>query len=184
MFLSPKDLYPTASHTRRVSNSSLANYARDFGCGLSLRSRPQNASIWSGRRESNPRPTAWKAVTLPLSYSRPAHCCFKSEVLRYAQDLARRLPLRSRLLNGSTWKAVTLPLSYSRPAHCCFKSEVLRYAQDPASRLPLRSRLLNGSTWKVTPTELLPRKPSCQLAAPSPFGSGQAKNSSQLTLSG
>lgn len=26
---------------------------------------------WSGRRDSNPRPTAWKAVTLPLSYSRP-----------------------------------------------------------------------------------------------------------------
>jgi hypothetical protein len=26
---------------------------------------------WSGRRESDPRPTAWKAVTLPLSYSRP-----------------------------------------------------------------------------------------------------------------
>ena len=25
---------------------------------------------WSGRRGSNPRPTAWKAVTLPLSYSR------------------------------------------------------------------------------------------------------------------
>ena len=30
--------------------------------------RPSN--LWSGRRESNPRPTAWKAVTLPLSYSR------------------------------------------------------------------------------------------------------------------
>ena len=28
------------------------------------------AQLWSGRRESNPRPTAWKAVTLPLSYSR------------------------------------------------------------------------------------------------------------------
>src|ERR1041385_7388968 len=27
-------------------------------------------SLWSGRRDSNPRPTAWKAVTLPLSYSR------------------------------------------------------------------------------------------------------------------
>src|SRR5216684_322401 len=27
-------------------------------------------NLWSGRRESNPRPTAWKAVTLPLSYSR------------------------------------------------------------------------------------------------------------------
>ena len=28
---------------------------------------------WSGRRGSNPRPTAWKAVTLPLSYSRESH---------------------------------------------------------------------------------------------------------------
>ena len=27
-------------------------------------------NFWSGRRDSNPRPTAWKAVTLPLSYSR------------------------------------------------------------------------------------------------------------------
>ena len=23
------------------------------------------SEVWSGRRESNPRPTAWKAVTLP-----------------------------------------------------------------------------------------------------------------------
>ena len=30
--------------------------------------------FWSGRRESNPQPTAWKAVTLPLSYSRKAFC--------------------------------------------------------------------------------------------------------------
>jgi hypothetical protein len=29
------------------------------------------SKLWSGRRDSNPRPTAWKAVTLPLSYSRP-----------------------------------------------------------------------------------------------------------------
>ena len=29
---------------------------------------------WSGRRGSNPRPTAWKAVTLPLSYSRLRPC--------------------------------------------------------------------------------------------------------------
>src|SRR5581483_5815881 len=28
------------------------------------------AMRWSGRRGSNPRPTAWEAVTLPLSYSR------------------------------------------------------------------------------------------------------------------
>src|SRR6187549_659622 len=31
---------------------------------------PNSRCIWSGRRGSNPRPTAWKAVTLPLSYSR------------------------------------------------------------------------------------------------------------------
>ena len=27
-------------------------------------------TTWSGRRDSNPRPSAWKAETLPLSYSR------------------------------------------------------------------------------------------------------------------
>jgi hypothetical protein len=32
--------------------------------------RPRRSEGWSGRRGSNPRPTAWKAVTLPLSYSR------------------------------------------------------------------------------------------------------------------
>src|ERR1700692_2779751 len=31
----------------------------------------RDENLWSGRRESDPRPTAWKAVTLPLSYSRP-----------------------------------------------------------------------------------------------------------------
>src|SRR5580704_237630 len=30
----------------------------------------RHENLWSGRRESDPRPTAWKAVTLPLSYSR------------------------------------------------------------------------------------------------------------------
>jgi len=34
----------------------------------------QQGGGWSGRRGSNPRPTAWKAVTLPLSYSR-LHAC-------------------------------------------------------------------------------------------------------------
>src|SRR6516164_2903706 len=38
--------------------------------GLTRRYVRVSALIWSGRRESNPQPTAWKAVTLPLSYSR------------------------------------------------------------------------------------------------------------------
>jgi hypothetical protein len=40
---------------------------------------PSPGPNWSGRRGSNPRPTAWKAVTLPLSYSRlrAARCAFR-----------------------------------------------------------------------------------------------------------
>src|SRR5208283_4526696 len=36
--------------------------------------------LWSGRRGSNPRPTAWKAVTLPLSYSRPRNQAVSSQL--------------------------------------------------------------------------------------------------------
>ena len=32
--------------------------------------------IWSGKRDSNPRPSAWEADTLPLSYSRIWICIF------------------------------------------------------------------------------------------------------------
>src|SRR5208282_1297340 len=45
-----------------------------------FRSLPDTSGLWSGRRESNPRPTAWKAVTLPLSYSRHALSCQLSAV--------------------------------------------------------------------------------------------------------
>src|SRR6202021_2224495 len=32
--------------------------------------RDEQRKTWSGRRGSNPQPTAWEAATLPLSYSR------------------------------------------------------------------------------------------------------------------
>ena len=35
-----------------------------------LRIQNNHSHDWSGRRDSNPRPIAWKAMTLPLSYSR------------------------------------------------------------------------------------------------------------------
>lgn len=35
--------------------------------------RTRENYIWSGRRGSNPQPTAWEAATLPLSYSRFGH---------------------------------------------------------------------------------------------------------------
>jgi hypothetical protein len=52
------------------------------GCSVSgLLSKPSNLAtqqpiLWSGRRDSNPRPTAWKAVTLPTELLPP----FKAEV--------------------------------------------------------------------------------------------------------
>src|SRR3974390_3414787 len=60
---------------------------REFLCLLNLdgslfksHCHPRTSNLWSGRRESNPRPTAWKAVTLPLSYSRPNTSCQLSAV--------------------------------------------------------------------------------------------------------
>ena len=59
-------------------------------CALAMR-----AKAWSGRRGSNPRPTAWKAVTLPLSYSR----------------LRARLPFCSTLRRGKPARASRAPVS-------------------------------------------------------------------------
>src|SRR5579864_388159 len=55
----------------------------------SLRAHPLVAGepiLWSGRRESNPRPTAWKAVTLPLSYSRPRNPAFILQLAAASQN--------------------------------------------------------------------------------------------------
>src|ERR1700761_1699292 len=50
--------------------------------------------IWSGRRGSNPQPTAWEAATLPLSYSRSLLPAYSNPYARLspAHNLAR--PLR------------------------------------------------------------------------------------------
>src|SRR5581483_7349204 len=48
--------------------------------------------LWSGRRESNPRPTAWKAVTLPLSYSRIPSAAFRFEVPRLRSGFRQQAP--------------------------------------------------------------------------------------------
>ena len=58
---------------------------------LPRRSSPAKpaSEVWSGRRGSNPRPTAWKAVTLPLSYSR-----LRARLLRRSRTAARQAPPR------------------------------------------------------------------------------------------
>jgi hypothetical protein len=61
----------------------------------------------SGRRDSDPRPSAWEADALPLSYSRVgAVMAIGSEVL------CSIYPWNSH--SGIAWEASTLPLSYTR----------------------------------------------------------------------
>ena len=54
---------PRSAFSRRASRTAWTGQCRLSG-GARI------VVVWSGRRDSNPRPTAWKAVTLPLSYSR------------------------------------------------------------------------------------------------------------------
>ena len=62
---------------------------------------------WSGRRGSNPRPTAWKAVTLPLSYSRfpPRSACTRRGALARRNRRADRP--RNRFRPGGSPCCVT-----------------------------------------------------------------------------
>ena len=41
--------------------------------------RDEQRKTWSGRRGSNPQPTAWEAATLPLSYSRSASRVYRKK---------------------------------------------------------------------------------------------------------
>ena len=43
------------------------------------------AFFWSGKRDSNPRPSAWEADTLPLSYSRLNRVVFVPHFTRSCQ---------------------------------------------------------------------------------------------------
>src|SRR5438876_4920949 len=65
-----------------------------LACLDEARRRSPATEVWSGRRGSNPRPTAWKAVTLPLSYSRLRARRFRCA--RYGGQARRRPLLRRR----------------------------------------------------------------------------------------
>jgi hypothetical protein len=67
---------------------------------------------WSGRRGSNPRPTAWKAVTLPLSYSRP-----RTRSSHYSRALALRVRLFTSARPRLRWpvRSRFVPLSIDPP---------------------------------------------------------------------
>src|SRR5665213_1603249 len=69
LYVCDVSIYSGADDQNRTGDLVLT---KDALCQLSyigLGIKPYGGG-WSGRRGSNPRPTAWKAVTLPLSYSR------------------------------------------------------------------------------------------------------------------
>src|SRR5688572_20664082 len=88
---------------RRIGRHSRLRWTSASGLpSVSRRHAAAASEGWSGRRGSNPRPTAWKAVTLPLSYSR-ALSPFVPVLLRPIAPsrhhvASRRLLLRRRAL--------------------------------------------------------------------------------------
>ncbi len=143
------------------------------GSGFRLRARPfdfaqgharKAAQLWSGRRESNPRPTAWKAVTLPLSYSRQTQAA--QEVPRLRSGFRRRAQTPASRLNLEGCDSTTELL----PPLLCF--QIPRVARDFACGLPLRSRPQTGSSY----SRLTLRRPY----GTSPFFSRPTQHSAAL----
>ena len=93
---------------------------------------------WSGRRESNPQPTAWKAVTLPLSYSRLA---LVSSPASRALAFALGGPLRTALtavLRSSPTLHPTTHRGVARSATCRQKTASTNFKSRPQLRTGTR----------------------------------------------
>ena len=63
--------HPVSSPLRPTAIMSISVVTHSHPRGGYPASRPSRPLGWSGKRDSNPRPPAWKAGALPLSYSRP-----------------------------------------------------------------------------------------------------------------
>src|SRR4029079_542890 len=130
----------TQARRRKLQTNSDARrirIRRGLTAGISMEVGWKSLWEWSGRRHSNPRPTAWKAVTLPLSYSRKSRkewwrredsnlrrakpgrftVCCHCPLGHTSKELMRRNGGWSRhpdLNRGPTvYKTVALPLSYA-----------------------------------------------------------------------
>ncbi len=108
----------TADESANLSHrsSTCPAGARAPDAGHASRSSRPRAKSWSGRRGSNPRPTAWKAVTLPLSYSRLR----SAPLARLRGRSVRASPLAS--LRHATYPSRRVPAAVSPapfPARHC-----------------------------------------------------------------
>ena len=98
--------------------------------------------IWSGRRDSNPRPTAWKAVTLPLSYSRLS--CFRS---RFPRPV---IGGQGRIRTSVARSAADLQSAAINHSATCPSSSGIESRPDP--RPPRRPRTATWSRrWDLNP---------------------------------
>src|SRR5206468_1250259 len=141
-----KSAAPTPA-IHRLANLVVRLRAARFGVIAAVRLRPSGSGEtsrrsalgtpargggWSGRRGSNPRPTAWKAVTLPLSYSRlrarfepPRRFGEASPPSAFAAGPAARFGATSRASESSLSIQLHLaaPLMACQPKLACWPRE-------------------------------------------------------------
>ena len=108
---------------------------------------------WSGRRGSNPRPTAWKAVTLPLSYSRLRH-----RLLRFLGLRRGKPAFVLAYFASSDFGEASPPSPLSSYSKLCYSFGGLpTVAGSPFITVHLRSRQLLAS-YGGQPSRLYPAK--------------------------
>ena len=100
----------------------------------------QASEGWSGRRGSNPRPTAWKAVTLPLSYSRLR--ARPPEARSHFTEASSAFALRSLTLalepGDLACAKIQCPSAELRSVHPAGKRSHFRICRRPPLRFALR----------------------------------------------
>src|SRR5882762_10206876 len=111
------------------------------GASVEFESQPLAAGLGSGSCRDVAQPgsaLAWGARGREFKSRRPDQSCpTAEEVLRFAQDFASGLPLRSRPLIAPTWGARGREFKSRRPDQSCpTAEEVLCFARDFASGLP------------------------------------------------
>jgi hypothetical protein len=92
--------------------------------------------IWSGRRGSNPQPTAWEAATLPLSYSR--------FVRNYIPQGLYRVPLKAAISGQRLLRM-----------HCFTCEERVDLVSDLVSYAPdfLKRQSFRIAKWPIIPPQ-------------------------------
>ena len=60
---------------------------------------------WSGQRDSNSRPTAWEAGTLPLSYARPKEKSSKIHFKKHPEIIFSKIYDIAKSLQSQGWKS-------------------------------------------------------------------------------